>query len=47
MEHHILVLVQIYVTVADGQGSRRRIQPVRVEVKPQVVPEGVIMEEIL
>ena len=42
-----LVVVQIYVTVASGHGSRRKIQPLRVEVEPRVLPEGITMEEVL
>lgn len=47
MEFYFFVLVQIHVTIADGDGSKRNIQPLQVKVEPQIVPEGVAMEEIL
>lgn len=44
----ILVVVQIYVTVFSGEGTKQRLQrPLRVKVIPQSAKEGVSMEEVL
>ena len=43
-----IVVVQIYVTVSSGQGTKRRLlRPLRVKVIPQSAREGVSMEEVL
>ena len=42
-----VVVVQIHVTVEDGEGSKRRVRPIQLKVKPQYLPEGVTMEEYL
>ena len=44
----ILVVVQIYVTVSSGEGTKQRLQrPLRVKVIPQSARQGVSMEEVL
>ena len=47
IEYYFLVVVQIHVMITDGQGSNRKIQPLRVQVQPKLIPQGVTMEEIL
>ena len=44
----ILVVVQIYVTVFSGEGTKQRLQrPLRVKVIPQSARQGVSMAEVL
>ncbi|KAL9967893.1 hypothetical protein ACROYT_G026199, partial [Oculina patagonica] len=39
--------VQIHVTVSSGEGTKQRVQPLKVKVSPKTATEGVTMEEIL
>ena len=34
-------------TVASGEGTKQRLQPLKVKVSPQTAAEGVTMEEVL
>lgn len=44
---YLCFVVKVHVTVASGEGTKQRVQPLKVKVSPQTTAEGVTMEEVL
>lgn len=44
---HILITVEVHVTVSDGYSPSRTLRAIKVHVKPQTMAKGTSVEEVL